>query len=384
MVSLVLEAFNVGTQKKAWGTGFSVVLALVLRFFPKLRHLLRPQKGYAFWTAMPWLLSAALVFFLVFKELPRRRELLANSWLKWQVSLEKTSGQCTAQREKVDIFQKRASQTTDKAEKDKAEMDKEAAEKPLDKCLAENVGPLLNEQRAAAGVANDLMAGQMMLANDNTRSVLWDRMSIDEKFLGSGFSVPRPEGVMAARVPEYFVPNLMDESSHVWVWKFDHGMLQGQKPIMEWKLMDVLQTFQPENHLTSAKHSTFETDWKSWIKSRVDAGDAESALVRFALFDTQKTAYSGCLGRADATRVFMSTLGELGSKTVGAAAQSTGYIKPEKADEAGQTLFIWVYAPDEEDQVVRATWGNVLANFGNWITAEPCKKSNLTQSVLGY
>ena len=126
--------------------------------------------------------------------------------------------------------------------------------------------------------------------------------------------------------------------------------------------MDVLNKVSPVNH------GGF-TD--PWVKN-----DFAQLLVRFALFDPSKNTYSGCLGRPDATRVFMSSLGELANKTVAAASNSTGYIQPEKMDEPGQTLFIWVYAPTVEDQAVRATWGNVLANFGSWITKEPCSKAN--------
>jgi len=69
----------------------------------------------------------------------------------------------------------------------------------------------------------------------------------------------------------------------------------------------------------------------------------------------------------------MSELRELSSKTLAAASLSTGYIKNVKSGEKGVKVHIWVYAPPENDEVMRATWGGVLANFGTWITEEPCK-----------
>jgi hypothetical protein len=360
MVSLVLEAFDVPTRAKEWGTGAAVIVALILRYFPKLRHMLRPQKGYAFWTALPWLLSASLVFFLIFRELPRRKLLLTESWLKWQTELEKASANCTSDRQNVDkVVRDEVSKAKTAAERDKAMKNKEDKEKPLDTCLAKNLGPVLSESRPP-GVASELMAGQLMIANDNIKSALWDRMSADQRFLGQGFSVPNGGSPLAARVPEYLVPNLSDRSPKVLVWKFDHGKVVNQKAITEWRLWDVLNTVPPEYN------ANFKTFWAQT--------DASRLLVRFALFDPQKVTYSECLGRPDATRVFMSSLSELNSRTLAIAAQSTGYITPEKIDERGQTMFIWVYAPSQDDQVVRATWGNVLENFGSWIMATPCEK----------
>jgi hypothetical protein len=62
------------------------------------------------------------------------------------------------------------------------------------------------------------MAGQLMLANENARSALNDRLGIREKFLGSGRSEPVGQtNYTAASVPEYLVPNLSDKSPNVWV-----------------------------------------------------------------------------------------------------------------------------------------------------------------------
>lgn len=33
-------------------------------------------------------------------------------------------------------------------------------------------------------------------------------------------------------------------------------------------------------------------------------------------------------------------------------------------------------APDEAGQVVPATWGKVLENFGDWVTDEPCRNEH--------
>jgi hypothetical protein len=349
-VSLILEAFTPDTKIIGTGAAIAVVIALILRFFPKVRHVLKPHKGYAFWTALPWFLTAALAVVLIFVVLPDRAvkqsSLLANKWLKWQKDLEGAAGQCTKAKDR-------------------------------DKCLAEQLSPVIDNrprperQSDATGLASDLMAGQLMLANENARSALNDRLGIREKFLGSGRSEPVGQtNYTAASVPEYLVPNLSDKSPNVWVWEPEQ--VQDQKPIMEQNLLEVLHTFPPAN--TAVNHQDFEHNW-SWLKDHLQPNDPRPILVRFALIP-QTIPYSGCLGRPEATRVFMSNLGELAPKTVHDAAQSTGYVVPEKSDDPGLRLFIWVYAPTEEDQAVSATWGNVLANFGKWITAEPCKNAN--------
>jgi hypothetical protein len=357
LVSLILEAFTPDTRIIGIGAIVAVIIALTLRFFPKLRLMLKPRSGHAFWTALPWFITALLAALLVFKIIPDRatqqKDLLASSWLSWQKNLASASGECTKAKEKED-----------KAKDHPQKLD---AERALAACMANALDPVLYKEPRPA---SDLVAGQLMLADDNARSVLGERLSVGDKFLGSGFSLPWGENDPAvARVPEYFVPNLRDDSDHVWVWKLEHSKVQDQKPIMERKLSEVLQTFDPSNH------PDFKGNW-SWLKQHLQPNDRLPVLVRFALMDPQKVQYSGCLGRPDATRVFMSNLGELASRTVREAAQSTGYNKPEKSDERGVTLFIWVYAPTEEDQVVKATWGSVLTNFSTWVKSGDCEVSN--------
>lgn len=326
---------------------------------------MRPHRGYAFWTALPWFLTAALAVVLVFKVIPDRAikqsSLLADAWLKWQTNLAKTSGQCSKFKDKVD-------KAKDGAEKD-------AAEKARDQCLADKLPPVIEarpERRSdAPSLTSDLMAGHVMVNDVNVGSVLHDRLSIDEEFLGSGRSEPvGGKDYKDASVPEYLVPNLSDGLPNVWVWKLEQ--LQNQKPVADQNLLEVLLTFPLAN--TQANHPDFESAWKGWLKDHLRPDDPRPVLVRFAFLYPQD--YSGCLGRLKATRVFMSNLGELTPRTLGDAAQSTGRKKPDKSDDQGLKIFIWVYAPTTESGAIPATWGNVLANFGKWIIAKPCKNPN--------
>jgi len=347
LVTLVLSVFTANTKIVATGTLAALGVALALFFFPRLRFLSKPFEKHTFFSTLPWLFTAVLAVVLVLVIVPSRAKkqnnLLANSWLNWQKELEKSASRCG----KGDA-----------------------------QCLAKALSPVIEtrpkpfHETDATGLASDLLAGQLMLANDNARDLLNKRLSIGEKFVGSGFSEPVGQiNYTAARVPEYLVPNLNDQSSYVWVWQLDREQVLAQKPIMDNKLLDVLLKVPPTNH------ADFARNWP-WASQHQSSYDPRPLLVRFALFDPSKIKYSGCLGRADATRVFMTSLGDVSEKTVQDAAQSSGYTVPPKADAPGLKLFIWVYAPTGEGQATPATWGNVLGNFGTWVTAEPCASAH--------
>jgi hypothetical protein len=353
LTTVVLDCVTADKKIVAVGAALALVVATALRFLPQLRASSNLLQQHALAVAMPWLITATLTVLLIFVIEPRRDEkqfassllekqrILQSSWPEWQQNLEKAAGQCKSDNPK---------------------------------CLAEKLAPLLeikNRPHLAVGtgssdLASDLLAGQLMLANDTSRKILNTRLSITQRFLGAGFSEPVGEtNYAAARVPEYLVPNLSDTSQHVWVWELEYGKIVGDKPIMDHKLMEILLKIPPLNH----------ADFKgnlSWINDHLSRNDSRPVLVRFGAWDPRKLKYSGCLGRSDATRVFMTSLGEIKDKTLADASKASGYIVPEKYDAPGTKLFVWIYAPTEDGQAVVATWGNVLANFEKWVTAESC------------
>jgi hypothetical protein len=324
------------------GTGIALVIAIVLRFFPKHKP----------WTVLPLLVSALLAIVLTLFVNPSRQNLMARSWVEWQQNLEDTADKCSS------------------SPADKSEKAIDEAENKRDKCLNENLSPLLAvrprpiQESDVATLASDVMAGQMLLANNTARSALDERFGVREKFLGTGRSEPvGGKDYKDASVRDYMVPNLSERSPNVWVWQPENLSL-----IRDQKLLDVLHTVSQTN--TTPEHPDFTHSWDR-LKDRLQPNATRPLLVRFALISAQ-THYSRCLGRKKATRVHMNNLSDLAERTVGDAAWSTGWTVPEKLDDPGQKLYIWVYAPTEEDQAVAATWGNVLANFGTWITGEAC------------
>jgi hypothetical protein len=374
LVSLFLEVFK--PEIKLAGAVAAFVIALILRFFPKVRRAVIPRKGHVLWSALPWFLSSILALVLVYKIIPARSKesatFLTRTWLNWQEELEQASDQCTESTNQVDAARKRKSGATDAAVIDRAMRDEETAEKARDSCLSKTLAPLLDlKHRPGGGMTSELMAGQLLLTNRNTSQALWDRMSIDNRFLGEGFSLPSNADPTAARVPEYLVRNIRDDSPEIWHWEIDQGTRLNQRPVQEVNLLQVLESLPPK------EGQDFRKSYEGWMQEHLRPDSQLPLLVRFAMLDTPS---SGCIGRPDASRVFMSNFGELQGKTLASAALSTGYIKNVKAAEKGVKIHVWVYAPTEADEVSPATWGSALSNFDTWITQDPCAIKHVTSN----
>lgn len=337
ITAMVLEFLEFSPAVVRGGTVLALIVAVILRFFPKIKP----------WTVLPLLLSAILAVVFILFVAPFRSQkqsnLLATSWLNWEESLEKSSAGCNE------------------------------GDAP---CLATALVPVIDDRpRPVADSyvtrqASDVLAGELLLANYKARSLLNTRLSISKQFVGSGFSEPIGQSdPAAARIPEYLAPNVSvnDNSKHVWFWELDEEQIVGGTRIIDHKLLDVLMA------TPTANHADFKKNW-TWVSQHLQRNDSRPALVRFARLDPRKA--SGCIGRNEATRVFMSDLGEVAATTIDSATRNSGYVTPAKNDDPNIRLLIWVYAPEEEAQAVRATWGNVLANFGTWVTAEPCNHSH--------
>jgi hypothetical protein len=343
LITLVASFFTDSPRAVAVCTGIGLLIAIGLMFFPRL------MRKDSMLVVLPWLVTGVLVIVLVLVVFPSRARkqsrLLASSWLAYQKDLETAAALCK--------------------------------KKGDSRCLAEALGPIIERRPQPArgsdipGLASDLLAGQLMLANDNIRSVLNSRLGVGDRFLGSGFSEPvQSTDLTAARVSEYFAPNLSDSAALVWLWKLDPGKVVDGKLIVDHQLKEILLNTPPENH------ADFANNWKDWIeRDHLGPGDPHPALVRFALLDLSNVKYSGCLGRPDATRVFMNNLGEVDEKTIAEAATSSGYTVTGKADEPKVKLFVWVYAPTTHGIVYPATWKNVLMNFSDWVTADACNRT---------
>ena len=331
-----------------WALG-ALLVAIGLRFLPGI------AKGKLSIVA-PWLVTAllALTLVLVLVVVPRRagkKGTSLKSWLKWQNSLELSAANCN--------------------------------KSPTPEiCLRKELADVLNERPptppgadAGTRLANAMIAGQVLLANPTVRAVLQKRLSVDERFIGAGNSEPvQRTNAAAAMVPEYLVPNVLNSNSSVWVWELNLGVPLNGRPPIDQKLMDVLLTVPPQPHDDG---QTFATNW-AWIEEKHLATDDTPALVRFAILDPTNLNHdskkqpppSGCLGKPDATRVFMNKLVFVKDETLATASKDSGFTV--RRDDPTARLYIWVYVPTQAGEVTRATWDNVLTNFTTWITEDAC------------
>jgi hypothetical protein len=345
-------------------TGIALLVALALRCFGIIgRNGERKNPRQILSTTVPWVVTGVLVFVLIFVVSPRRAQkqgnLLATSWLDWQRRLDSSAGQCGKLNQcKNDLSCRNNSQKVQKVVKD------------VSACLAQNLNqvvgsrPRPNNATDLTGKASDLLAGQLLLADENTRDILYERLSLGPKFTGTGTAEPNSlNSNTRGRVSEFFVPNLPDTSPRVWVWKLDRGTKLDGGVIGQKTLKDVLLKIAPVNH------ADFATQWDT-LQQQTNGDESRRIMVRFA--ELAESKYSGCLGRPTATRVFTIPLEDVADKTVQTAEDLSGLLIPHNSDDPRLKLFIWVYAPMDSQQEIPATWGNVLDNFLGWITDETC------------
>ena len=343
LVAVITNFFTENQKILAISAAAGLLAAITLRFVPGL------SKRQSILTALPWLLAMLCTLILLIVVLPNRlteeNKLLASSWLDWQKNLEKMAGTC-------------------------------AKNSQVEKCLSHNLAGILGNRpkpikpTAITQLASDVVAGQLLIANATTRNVLSDRLSVDDRFIGTGFTEPvGSTNADEATVSNYFVPNITETTDHVWVWKIKMGQLLDGKPVSEQPLRDVLLRISPVERKDKAK---FRENWQKWIKDHLAENNPHTVFVRFAQLDLNSQKPSGCLGRKEATRVFMNGLGDVIDKKVDRAFKDSGHTLIHTPDESNVWLFMWVYVPAQEGIAVRGTWDNLLNNFTEWIAAGQC------------
>lgn len=328
--------------------GIALLVAIGLRFFPNI------TEAHALSLVLPWLIVVGLVavLFLVLVWSPKRNADLAEKWLKWQKSVETSAARC----------------------KDKKSPEVEA-------CITQVLDPVLGDRpgksadTALTRLTSGVMAGQVLLANPTVRAVLKDRLSVDERFIGTGTSEPVNNTNSAeAKVPEFLVPNVnISDNKQVWMWRLNPEDLLDGQPLLDLPLRDVLLRKSQELH---GGQDDFKTAWDKWVEKGHLFSNDSPVLVRFASLDPDNSPKdfppppSGCLGKPRATRVFMNTLAPLLDEPLRLAARNSGYSEVVQKNPKVQ-LFVWVWVPDEE--ITQATWENVLNKMTTWIGARACE-----------
>lgn len=235
-----------------------------------------------------------------------------------------------------------------------------------DECVGAIVGDFAKSRPLSEGVSknsqllSELLTGQLLLQNKRIADTLDTKVSVNSRFLGSGFALPvGAVNFTTARMPEYFVRNLPSTAKQVWTWR-----LEAQNA-MDLRLEDVLRSTQPVPN----GQPTFALET---LHAHLQPNDDTPLMVRFARLEPGQ--YHGCLGKPSATHVFMMDLGEAlrANLTVYEATTYSGYAVSSDPSP-GSELFIWVYQPLTKVEVIPATWGAVVSNLSAWTSQEGCR-----------
>ena len=201
----------------------------------------------------------------------------------------------------------------------------------------------------AAALRRDEAIGDVLLSYPGVRALLRKRLGIDDQFLGTGLSNPvNAPDYGSASVHEYLIPNLREEDERVWTRKLKLSSLALEKKTVK----DLVEK-------GTEQDGTKQT-LKRVIISHAEAKDTGTVVIRFAILDMKK--YKGTLGRPESVRVFASDLAEVWNLKVKDAADRSGYTF-----SGGDTFFVWVFVPGHREEVVPATWGEVLDHLPTWM-----------------
>jgi hypothetical protein len=209
---------------------------------------------------------------------------------------------------------------------------------------------------------SDQVLGEILRSSPESMKLLRKYYGVKEAgFLGTGLSKPLDQQTfVAARIPEYLVPNYSDAHEGVLVWKLE--------PILKYaneNLYDTLNSTTPINVTEWHKRQLQEI-----LNKRLSWNAKAPAVVRFALIPREK--YSGCLGRIEAHEVFASHLGLIKSYglTVEEATRMSGYPLSMGANDE---LYVFVFVPTHDEELNVPTWTHMVSNLrGEMDKLSPC------------
>jgi hypothetical protein len=211
---------------------------------------------------------------------------------------------------------------------------------------------------AVGNLIRDMRAGNIMLNQEIARYQLQDYYEIaGTAYLGTGFSVPvAGHNYQDGLQREFLVPNVCAQAmagascvtpqGRVWTWRFDPAtatrwldrsfalLLRSRKPV---------------------------SGGPGFGRHRGDGGDNALIPPLVVRYGTMMPAqYKGTVGKPGVHRTFFADYLQARSKTVRGFILATGSPDPEAALKSGKSLYIWVYAPGPDAQVVPATWEEVF------------------------
>lgn len=207
---------------------------------------------------------------------------------------------------------------------------------------------------------SDLTAGSYFLQNEAIKKMLDSRLGIKRRFLGTGFAQPSfADDYGEARVPEYLCPNSSENDEAVISWQL--GPKQGYQ---EWTLEEIIKgerpTFIRGKKGIEVIQPTNSKDKRDRLLANIEGNlDLRARLPAVVRFQ-QLSASSTKVGKTEAARVFFIHLGSVWKAKLKDAAALSGYTLDDSTDKK---YFIWVFVPSDENEVVRATWDEILSHI---------------------
>lgn len=211
---------------------------------------------------------------------------------------------------------------------------------------------------AVGNLIRDMRAGNIMLNQPIARYQLQDYYEIaGTAYLGTGFSVPvAGHNYQDGLQREFLAPNLCAQAmagasctapqGRIWTWRFDPATA------IAWldKSFSVL--------LLSHKPISGGPGFRKHRGAGGENALIPPLVVRYGTMMPDQ--YKGTVGKPGVHRTFFADYLQARSKTVRGFILATGSPDPESALKAGKSLYIWVYAPGPDAQVVPASWEEVF------------------------
>ncbi len=187
----------------------------------------------------------------------------------------------------------------------------------------------------------------------------------EETYIGSGSTIPwniNPD-YSNADAREFITANLSEKHDFVWTWQFSRRAVDPSKILIR-DLYENTKEYPPTTESS-------EVDLSSKVdrlKRQLTNITADAPVIRFQEFS--KSFYNHTMGRAEAFKVFTVSLQDVQDMNLAEAMRASGFTRDQKNDSREDvTIFVWLYIPSREGDVIPATWGNVIKYASSWLSA---------------
>ncbi|MBK8908633.1 MAG: hypothetical protein IPM60_12230 [Rhodospirillales bacterium] len=218
-----------------------------------------------------------------------------------------------------------------------------------------NIPPIAFHKTIANEFYHDIRTGSTLINIPEVERVFNKYFGINSNtFIGSGSTVPwtHTPQYKNADAREYLAPNLPETHKFVWTWT----LRREEEDLKHQTVRQFITHRPPEEESDSHSLGNFLVQLEA---KRIDIV-SQPPVIRFQQFSSSK--YQGTMGRPESFRVFCVSLQDVWDMSIEDAIKASGFTwDPQNSFEPDETLFIWLYVPFHDAEVVPATWGNVIS-----------------------